>query len=59
MDNKCKGCYDTIHGCIVIYSKIDTCPCRKCLIKGVCQDDCNKFVSNQVGISEGTHYDSK
>ncbi len=59
MDDGCKGCFDTMNGCIVTNSKIDTCPCRKCLIKGVCQNQCNDFASNLTEISEGTHYDSK
>jgi len=51
---KCTGCHD--HGQCTIQTKgsvaMDDCPCRKCLIKGVCLSICEDLTNhyNEVNV---------
>jgi hypothetical protein len=44
-EEDCKGCLglDLIEEKCNLWSRLDVCPCQKCLVKVMCNDDCDKF----------------
>jgi len=52
---KCTGCHD--HGQCTIQTKgsvaMDDCPCRKCLIKGVCLSICEDLANHYNEVNTG------
>lgn len=43
---KCKGCYFTLNDidyCVNVDLLYDECPCQKCLIKTVCDRECEPY----------------
>jgi len=48
----CKGCYTFIMNnhavcSTILVSKPDKCPCRICLIKGVCNKPCKEYIQRE------------
>ncbi len=47
--NSCKGCHtythtDTAPRCdLSLVKRVDKCPCRICLIKGICTTPCDEY----------------
>lgn len=42
-ESECLGCRDQIDGCIIPEFERTICPCKICLIKGMCAEACEDF----------------
>jgi len=52
-DMKCTGCKD--HGICTMQTKgsvaMDECPCKDCLVKGICESTCDKLNEHYASIN--------
>ena len=50
MDGDCKGCA-SYHSCDLVWNNtFKACPCRVCIIKGICYEICDGFSEYYKGI---------
>jgi len=50
--NSCYGCVDIESCALTVFGSvaIDECPCRNCLIKGICKNPCKDFRQYQFTV---------